>query len=287
MLDVESVGLQGSTMARTSSSWPALVLGAIAIAAAAVRVTLIVNDGWGQWLEPHPWRSVLVVHLVAEFLMATLPAVGVVAWWIGRRWGAKILVLGLGAVIYASLNAVGWALANNPLLAIGMVIGLIIAVGTCWRLCAHPRSVLARRTWRRTLLLVWLVASALQIYGLWTLLFATGVPGNPFKPETAIGYIGFRHVAEIIMIGMGLGAAWFWSRRTEGWPMLALIALGMFLYAGLNTTGEAMVVSLPWVGVELAMIAAVLALIRNGFRCPDSDTFGTGTVSLTSERESH
>lgn len=274
MSDVESVGFQGSTVIRTSSSWPALVLGAIAIVAAAVRVTLIANNGWRQWLEPYPWRSVLLVHLVAEFLMATLPAVGVIAWWSGRRWGAKILVLGLGAVIYASLNAIGWALANKPLLSIGMVIGLIIAVGTCWRLCTHPSSVLTRRTWRRTLLLVWLVASALQIYGLWTLLFATGVPGNPFLPETAIGYIGFRHIAEAIMIGMGLVAAWFWRRRTEGWPMLALVTLGMFLYAGLNTTGEAMVVSLPWVGLELAMIVAVLALIRDGFLCPDSDAFG-------------
>ena len=287
MIDVESVGIQGSTLARTSSSWPAQVLGAIAIAAAAVRITLIANDGWRPWFEPRPWRSVLFVHLVAEFLMATLPAVGVVAWWIERRWGAKILVLGLGAVIYASLNAIGWALANKPLLSIGMVIGLIIAVGTCWRLYAHPHSVLARRTWRRTLLLSWLVASALQIYGLWVLLFATGVPGNPFMPETAFGYIGFRHVAEVIMIGMGLGAAWMWKRRTEGWPMLALNTLGMFLYAGLNTTGEAMVVSLPWVGLELAMIVAVLALIRNGFRGPDSDTFSTRTVLLTSERESN
>ncbi len=255
-------------------SWPAALLAVTALEAAVLRLILMSSQGWAGWYEPRPWPSILVVHLLAELLVATLPAVGAIAWWTGRLWGVRMLVLGLGASIYAVPNAVGWALANEPALSIGMLAGLLVAVVTTWRLVARPTSALAPRSAWRTALMVWLVLAALQMYALWVVLFVVGLASNPLAPQTNVGYLAGRNVAEAVMIVAGLAGARAWKQGSRGWPISALLALGMFLYGTLNTIGEALLMSPAWIVVEFGMLGCVLVLIRESARVADSVTFG-------------
>ena len=93
--------------------WQPVLLAATAFLSGVVRVAVIVSEG-GPWFSPRPSTSILAPHLLAEFLMATLPAIGAIAWWRRLQWGPGLLVFGLGASLYASLNAMGWALVNLP-----------------------------------------------------------------------------------------------------------------------------------------------------------------------------
>ena len=234
----------------------------MALTAAGLRLVAVLGQGVAAWRGPRALPAVLLLHLIGEWLMATLPAIGAVAWWQGRRWGHGLLLLGLGAATYASVNAIGWALVNQPALAIGMVVGLLIALGTCAFLIARPGAAFARRTWRRALLMVWLVSCALQIYVVWTVLFIVGVAKNPLLPQIDASLAVFRDVVELVMIVMASSAAWAWKRGWPGWAHAALVALGMLLYAALNTTSQVILVSMPWVGVEAATLVAVLIVVR-------------------------
>ena len=239
-----------------------MTLGLMALAAAVARTAAVVRQGVGAWLGPRALPAVLLFLLGGELLMATVPAIGAVVWWKGRRWGHEVMLLGLGAVIYASVNAIGWALVNQPALVIGMAVGLVVALGTCANLIVRPDRAFVPRTWRRALLMGWLLLSALQIYGVWTVLFVTGVARNPLAPQTDTSLVLFRDLAELTMIVTAAYGAWAWARRSLVGTHVALVALGMLLYAALNTTSQVILVSLPWVGLETAIFFGVLAVAR-------------------------
>jgi hypothetical protein len=48
-----------------------------------------------------------------------------------------------------------------------------------------------------------------------------------------------------------------------------MYVLGMFLYAALNTTGEAILVSMPWVTFEVVTLLVVLVLLQKIMLVPD------------------
>jgi hypothetical protein len=232
---------------RDAWPWPAMLLGTIALTAATARLAAMASAGFDAWHGPRGSSSVIFFHLVAEFLMATLPAVGAVAWWYGRHWGPQVMVLGLGASAYASLNAIGWALVNQVALAIPMALGLAVAVAVIVRMMAQPQATLGPRTWRRAVLI-----------------------GSPFAVRTDVGLSVFRDLAELLMVLAGMAGARAWVRRAPYWPTLGMASLGLFLYASLNTTSQAIVVSKPWAALEAATLVGVLIVAREILLSPDA-----------------
>ena len=82
-----------------------------------------------------------ILHLAAEFLMAGITLAGAIGWWAGIRWGRGLTLFGLGMFVYSSINSLGWALYNNPLVAIPMILTLSVAAFAVPYLMRHERDV--------------------------------------------------------------------------------------------------------------------------------------------------
>ncbi|MBS3754050.1 MAG: hypothetical protein KGY46_11795 [Anaerolineales bacterium] len=78
----------------------------------------------GIW-TPQAETSLPVMHLAAEFLMASVTLTGAVGMWSGKRWGAGVFLLGVGMFSYSALNSLGWAVVNDPVQGIPMGLTLI------------------------------------------------------------------------------------------------------------------------------------------------------------------
>jgi hypothetical protein len=70
--------------------------------------------------------TVPIFHLTAEFLMAGVTVVGLLGLWRRRAWGPVVLLLGLGMFAYSAINALGWALHNDPSTAVPMFATLLL-----------------------------------------------------------------------------------------------------------------------------------------------------------------
>ncbi|HIQ06804.1 MAG TPA: hypothetical protein EYH31_14185 [Anaerolineae bacterium] len=78
-------------------------------------------------------------HLVAEFLMASVTLAGAIGWGVGARWGRGLTLFGLGMFTYSSINSLGWALYNDPAVAIPMVLTLGVAAVAVPYLMRHEK----------------------------------------------------------------------------------------------------------------------------------------------------
>ena len=78
-------------------------------------------------------------HLVAEFLMAGVTLAEAIGWGVGARWGRGLTLFGLGMFAYSSINSLGWALYNDPAVAIPMVLTLGVAAVAVPYLMRHEK----------------------------------------------------------------------------------------------------------------------------------------------------
>ncbi|HSK27813.1 MAG TPA: hypothetical protein VK894_12965, partial [Jiangellales bacterium] len=53
-------------------------------------------------------------HWLAEYATAAVLIVGAIAWLAGAAWADGVLLVGLGALVYTSVNSLGWVLADHP-----------------------------------------------------------------------------------------------------------------------------------------------------------------------------
>jgi hypothetical protein len=66
------------------------------------------------------------IHLIAGFLMSIVALAAGVGVWRRTPWGRGMALFATGLLTYAALNFSGWALHNNPLLLIPVVVMLIV-----------------------------------------------------------------------------------------------------------------------------------------------------------------
>jgi hypothetical protein len=79
-------------------------------------------------LVPGTSTGLPIFHLTAEFLMATLTLTGAVGLWRRTRWGGGVTLVGLGMFTYSAINALGWAVINDPAQGIPMLLTIVMAV---------------------------------------------------------------------------------------------------------------------------------------------------------------
>lgn len=72
--------------------------------------------------------SLPILHLIAEFLMAATTLVGVIGIWRRKPWAKGITLLGLGMFTYSAINSMGWAILNDPVQAIPMVVTILVVL---------------------------------------------------------------------------------------------------------------------------------------------------------------
>jgi len=72
--------------------------------------------------------SLPFMHLSAELLMAGITLVGVLGLFYGRIWARGITLFGLGMFTYSAINSMGWAILNDPIQAVPMVITILLAI---------------------------------------------------------------------------------------------------------------------------------------------------------------
>lgn len=67
-------------------------------------------------------------HWLAEYATAAVLIVGAIAWLAGAAWADGVLLVGLGALVYTSVNSLGWVLAEPARRGYGVPM-LVGAVG--------------------------------------------------------------------------------------------------------------------------------------------------------------
>jgi hypothetical protein len=75
-------------------------------------------------LEFQQQGTVPLAHVSAELLMGLVTLVAAAAWARKLPWGAPLLLFGLGMFSYGTLNSLGWALYESPVLAVLMALVL-------------------------------------------------------------------------------------------------------------------------------------------------------------------
>lgn len=78
-------------------------------------------------LTPLSERSIPVFQLAAELLMAVVTLTGTIGWLRSAAWGRSITLFGLGMFCFWAVNSLGWALLNNTVLALPMVVTLALS----------------------------------------------------------------------------------------------------------------------------------------------------------------
>lgn len=251
--------------------WPIVLLAVWVLLGAALRITLLRDQGLGSLIAVAPMPGIILYHLVAELCMATVPALGAVAWWRGARWGAGLLIFGLGLQVYAVANATGWAVVNHlPVLVVlqgNLAVDLLVAAP----LVLGPGRAGRASARRRALVAAVLVLLALQIYGLWTMFFATGEVSDVAAPRVDTGVLLYRELGELGIVALGLAGAWGWSRARPWGAGIALFALGMLCYAALNTMSHSALGSPPRMIFHVATVAVAVALLPHALRSYDAD----------------
>lgn len=81
--------------------------------------------GWSEGLLVYQNGNIPLFHLVAELAMAVVVAVGLVGWRGRRTWGPPLALVGAGMFGYSAINSMGWAIHNDPVLAVPMVVSLL------------------------------------------------------------------------------------------------------------------------------------------------------------------
>jgi P-type Ca2+ transporter type 2C len=77
-------------------------------------------------LSGYPQPDAPIIYLVAGFLMSIVALAAGVGVWLRTHWGHGMALFATGLLTYAALNFSGWALHNNPLLLIPVVMMLIV-----------------------------------------------------------------------------------------------------------------------------------------------------------------
>ena len=79
----------------------------------------------------------LGLHFTAEIVMGLLLIAGSAGLLAGRSWGQIVGLLGLGAVIYSTVNSMADTIRNKPALTPALVVSLalstILAIALGWR----------------------------------------------------------------------------------------------------------------------------------------------------------
>lgn len=84
---------------------------------------LDVSDGLLRARDPND-RSLLLPHWIAEYMTATALVGGAIGLIFERGWGIPAAAGGLGALLYTSLNSLGWALADPTRRAYAVPMGV-------------------------------------------------------------------------------------------------------------------------------------------------------------------
>jgi hypothetical protein len=72
--------------------------------------------------------TIPIFRLLADYMMAALTMTGLIGWLQHRAWGKSVALFGLGMFCYYSVNSLGWAILNNPILALPMVFTIVLTV---------------------------------------------------------------------------------------------------------------------------------------------------------------
>ena len=108
-------------------AWYGIVVGFVMIA----QWIFFLATGGVPELQTEPWR--ISLHLAAEFTTALMLIVSGIAMLKATAWGKKVLLVGLGMVIYSEIVSPGyfaqlgqWALVGMfAVLLIGAILGVI------------------------------------------------------------------------------------------------------------------------------------------------------------------
>ena len=94
------------------------------------------NISAGRWKARDPETGTLMLpHWIAEYGTAGALIVGAVGLLIDADWGKPLAFVAVGALVYTSINSLGWALAEQTRrpyavpMAIGAVGGLAAIIG--------------------------------------------------------------------------------------------------------------------------------------------------------------
>jgi len=120
---------------------PALLVGLLALDALAVLAIWGLSLAGGAFEEGlfayQLEGTVPIFHLTAEIGMAVAALVGVVGWLRRAAWATPVLTFAAGMLAYGAVNALGWALHNDPATAIPMAVTVVLAG---WLLAARIRA---------------------------------------------------------------------------------------------------------------------------------------------------
>lgn len=129
----------------STGSVPALLVGLLALDALAVLAIWGLSLAGGAFEEGlfayQLEGAVPIFHLAAEIGMAVAALVGVVGWLRRAAWATTVLTFAAGMLTYGAVNALGWALHDDPATAIPMAITLVLAG---WLLAARIRAATPR-----------------------------------------------------------------------------------------------------------------------------------------------
>jgi hypothetical protein len=70
----------------------------------------------------------LGLHLLAEMVMGTLLIAGSIGVLLGRGWGRLVGLVGLGSVVYSTINSMADTIRNKPKLTPILVVNLVMAL---------------------------------------------------------------------------------------------------------------------------------------------------------------
>jgi hypothetical protein len=124
---------------------PALLVGLLALDAFAILAIwglALAGGAFEEGLFAYQLEgTVPIFHLTAEIGMAVAALVGVVGWLRRAAWATPVLTFAAGMLTYGAVNALGWALHNDPATAVPMGITLVLAG---WLLAARIRAATPR-----------------------------------------------------------------------------------------------------------------------------------------------
>lgn len=221
-------------MAAKNNETRILLLTAWALAETALRISMSTQAGLDALLIPRGQTSIVGFHLVAELFMAVVPAVGAVAWWMGRTWGPAVLVLGFGQYFYSIFNATGWAVVNDMALFVPLGFALLVVMALGMPLISRPESAAGDPNAARFVAIALVLALGTAVLGMWGFSFAKGDIGGFWITTADDNLRAYREVGEFAMILSSLLGALSWHKNLRQGPGLVLFSLGMFTYASIN-----------------------------------------------------
>lgn len=243
-----------------------ILITAWALAEIALRIAVASQASLDALLAPRGQTAVIGFHLVAEFLMAVIPAIGAVAWWTGRSWGPAVLVFGFGQYLYSIFNATGWAVVNDLTLMAPLGFALLVVTSLGTPLISRPASAAGEPNAARIVAIVLVLLLGAAVIGIWAVSLAKDTIDGFWVTTAEDSLRAYQEVGELAMVFAAVFGAATWHKKLRQGPGLVLFALGMFTYASINGLGTS-VLGPPFLTIyRAATLAMVVFVLPAAFR---------------------